>query len=169
MEAKKDTKTCKKCNKELNLEVPDSELENLLKSLKVRCLNYSLADSDSCKQVLNIDKLMEHFVRCSYSRGYAKCLGCNKEGLYDDILLHSQTCEAILRKCEICEERVMNKIFEEHQKKCLEKLVNCEFCEKQMTFKETKEHEMSKECLSNKFLKIEEKFNGKGINYFFFF
>lgn len=151
---------CNKCGNDLILENPDKELENLLRSLKVRCLNYNISNEESCKQILNIENLMEHFVRCKFSRGYAKCLGCNIEGLYDEILIHSQTCGDIIKKCGICEEKIKNKFFEEHEKICLSRITKCEICLKEVTYREIKEHEMSKECFLNKFKNMEDKYEG---------
>jgi hypothetical protein len=116
--------------------------------------------------ILNLENLMEHFLRCKFSRGYAKCLGCNMEGLYDEILIHSQTCENIVKKCTVCGEKLRNKFFEEHEKKCLDQKIICKYCDKEFTNKEIKEHEMSKECLYNMIMDIEEKNHSKDFIYF---
>ncbi len=112
---------------------------------------------------------MDHFLRCKFSRGYAKCLGCNIEGLYDEILIHSQTCENITKKCRVCNEKFKNKLFEDHEKKCLDKMIKCKYCEKEYTIKEITEHEMSKDCLYNMILRIEEKNESKFLYFIFLY
>jgi len=113
-------------------------------------LNSSQDEENSCKEILHLEDLYEHFNKCKFSKRYAKCMGCNKEGLYEEIINHTYYCNEIIVKCNFCNEKIKKKFYEVHKKKCQENTIKCPVCSIDCKLKNFEYHKNKGECQINK-------------------
>lgn len=160
---------CPKCKKSLNLLKLNNELNETLKNLKIRCLNNVQNDENTCKEILNWSDLLDHFTTCNYSKGYAKCMGCEKEGLYEEIITHTYLCEEVILKCPICSEKIKKKFYDSHEKKCQETVIQCSVCYLDCKAVNFEEHKSKDLCLVRKIEEMQKEFHSNFIEFYFKF
>jgi len=152
---------CVKCKKSLTLIELNNDLNQIVKNLKIRCLNNIPNEENSCKEILLFRNLIDHFNKCRYSKGFAKCMGCNKEGTYEEIISHTYKCNEVILKCGICSEKIKKKFLESHEKKCQEMIINCPICSLDCKTAGFEEHKTKDFCLLKKIEDIKEEFHSK--------